>query len=332
MAVLPSPTVSVIIPCYNKRDYVAAAIESALAQTHPCEVIVVDDGSTDGSLEVVKQFEGRITWETGPNRGGSAARNRGLELASGDWVQFLDADDILPEGKVAAQLDAAKDAPDDAMVFCPWSYFHDDGSIDPADSRRYWRSYRRGVDLLVDMWYFGGFFPPHAWLTPRSLIDRAGHWDEALTGDDDGEFFGRVLAAAGEMRFCETTRVMYRDPPEGSVSRNTSLKSALSFWAAFEQTEAALLAVCNDAQAQKACLSRVRKTGYAWRNIPEILNRADAWARAHHRFDLSPSLPAKTRWLVALFGLKRGIALRQMIQRGDQTQAETPVSRKDRAS
>lgn len=306
-------TVSIIIPCYNKQAYVRAAIESALAQSYPCQVVVVDDGSTDGSLAEVQAFDGRITWETGPNRGGSAARNRGLELATGEWIQFLDADDILPEGKIAAQLAALEGAPVDAMAFCPWAFFHDDGDIDPPDARRYWRSYDSGADLLIDMWYNGGFFPPHAWLTPRPLIDRAGPWDEALTGDDDGEFFGRVLVAASEMSFCEATRVLYRDPPEGSVSRNKSLKSARSFWTAFEQVSEALLAKRSDAEAQRACLARARKTAYAWRDVPEVLDRASAWERAHRRFDLSPALPQKTRWLVALFGLKHGLALRRML-------------------
>jgi len=307
-----SPTISIVIPCYNKQAYVRAAIESALAQTHTCQVVVVDDGSTDGSLAEIRAFDGRITWETGPNRGGSAARNRGLELATGDWIQFLDADDILPADKIAAQLAALDGAPEDTVAFCPWSYFHDNGAIDPADARRYWHSYDSGADLLVDMWYHGGFFPPHAWLTPRALIDRAGHWDEALTGDDDGEFFGRALVAASELRFCKDTRVLYRNPPEGSVSRNKSLKSALSFWSAFEQVSKALLSKRPDASTRKACLARARKTGYAWREVPEVLEKAHSWEREHGEFDLSPALPTKTRWLVAFFGLKRGLALRRI--------------------
>jgi glycosyltransferase involved in cell wall biosynthesis len=312
---MPQGSISIIIPCFNKRAYVRAAIESALAQTHPCQVVVVDDGSSDGSLAEVQAFDGRITWETGPNRGGSAARNRGLELATGDWIQVLDADDILPEGKIAAQLAALEGATEASMAFCPWSYFHDDGAIDPADARRYWHSYNSGADLLVDMWYNGGFFPPHAWLTPRALIDRADPWDETLTGDDDGEFFGRMLIAASEMRFCEDTRVLYRDPPEGSVSRDKSVKSARSFWAAFEQVSELLLARRDDIAAQRACLSRARRTAYAWRDVPEILDQAAAWERANYRFDLSPALPGKTRWLVALLGLKRGLALRRMLLR-----------------
>lgn len=94
--------VSIIIPCFNAEKYVARAIQSALDQTYPdCEVIVIDDGSTDKSLDVIKSFGERIRWETGPNRGGCEARNRGIELARGDWIQFLDADDLLTKDCVA---------------------------------------------------------------------------------------------------------------------------------------------------------------------------------------------------------------------------------------
>lgn len=307
-------TVSIVIPCYNKRAYVRAAIESALAQSHPCQVVVVDDGSTDGSLAEVQAFDGRILWETGPNRGGSAARNRGLELATGAWIQFLDADDILPEGKIAAQLAALDGAPADAMAFCPWSFFHDDGDIDPPDARRYWHSYDSGADLLVDMWYNGGFFPPHAWLTPRRLIDRAGHWDAALTGDDDGEFFGRMLIAASDMRFCEGTRVLYRDPPEGAVSRDRSPKSVRSFLDAHMRVAEHLLHVRPDRDARKACLSRLRKTGYQLRAYEGVVDCLEAEERRMWLFDPSPSLPVSVRWPVALLGLRRGIRLRHLLE------------------
>ena len=77
------PEISVVIPCYNTERWVARAIDSALAQEGVrVEVIVIDDGSTDGSLEVIRGYDGRIRWETGPNRGVSAARNRGLALAA----------------------------------------------------------------------------------------------------------------------------------------------------------------------------------------------------------------------------------------------------------
>ena len=88
--------VTVVIPCYNAELWVGRAIKSVLDQQGvTVEVIVVDDGSTDGSLEVIQSFGDRIRWETGPNRGACAARNRGLELATARYALFLDADDYL---------------------------------------------------------------------------------------------------------------------------------------------------------------------------------------------------------------------------------------------
>ena len=104
---MTQPLVSVLIPCFNAEKYIADAIQSALDQDYPnIEVIVMDDGSTDASLSVIRRFESdsRFRWETGPNRGGNAARNRLIALASGEFVQFLDADDLLLSNKISSQM------------------------------------------------------------------------------------------------------------------------------------------------------------------------------------------------------------------------------------
>jgi glycosyltransferase involved in cell wall biosynthesis len=96
--------ISILIPCHNAKRWIGAAIESALAQTWcEIEIIALDDGSTDGSLEIIRSFGDQIRWESGPNRGGGAARNRLLELAKGEWVQYLDADDWLMPEKIEGQ-------------------------------------------------------------------------------------------------------------------------------------------------------------------------------------------------------------------------------------
>ena len=119
---LVNSLVSVIIPCWNAEAYVGEAIESALGQTYPnVEVIVVDDGSSDGSLEIIRSFGNRIRWETGPNRGACAARNRGLEIANGDLIQFLDADDLLHEGKLEKMAPMALSEGPKASPICDWT-------------------------------------------------------------------------------------------------------------------------------------------------------------------------------------------------------------------
>jgi len=105
--------VSILIPCYNAGAWIGRAIESALGQCGgDVEVIVVDDGSTDDSLDVSQSFGSRIILETGPNRGGNAARNRLLELSTGEWLQFLDADDELLPGKIECQMALTKSSID----------------------------------------------------------------------------------------------------------------------------------------------------------------------------------------------------------------------------
>lgn len=114
------PLVSILIPCYNAEQFIAQAIESALSQPYVNkEVIIVDDGSTDSSLELIKTFNNRIKCETGPNRGTSFARNRLLELAQGEWLQYLDADDYLEPNKITEQINFYKKNIDADVIYSP---------------------------------------------------------------------------------------------------------------------------------------------------------------------------------------------------------------------
>lgn len=102
------PLVSIVIPCWNGAEYVADAIESALKQTYDkTEVIVIDDGSTDASLEVMRSFGSAIRVKSQDRKGGCCARNRGIELANGEYIQFLDCDDVLLPEKLARQVPVA---------------------------------------------------------------------------------------------------------------------------------------------------------------------------------------------------------------------------------
>ena len=105
-----SPVASVIIPTYNHSALVPEAIRSALAQTAPFEIIVVDDGSTDDTEAALAAFGDAIRVIRLPHGGPSLARNAGLEAATAEWVMFLDADDVIEPGKVAAQIAAADPA------------------------------------------------------------------------------------------------------------------------------------------------------------------------------------------------------------------------------
>lgn len=110
--------VSVIIPVCNYEKYLAEAIESVLAQTYqPIEIIVVDDGSTDNSARVAQQFAPEILYYYQPNAGSGAARNAGVDVSQGDYLTFLDADDIWVENKIALQMALFQSNPEADLVF-----------------------------------------------------------------------------------------------------------------------------------------------------------------------------------------------------------------------
>jgi glycosyltransferase involved in cell wall biosynthesis len=141
---MSSQLVSVIIPCYNGAQFVGDAIENALSQTYPnVEVVVVDDGSTDDSLQVIRSFGDRVRWESLPNGGACRARNRGAVLAQGDLLQFLDADDLLYPQKIDEQVALISSGGFDS-VFCDVAIVPFDGSAGAVVSK-----HARHVDPVI---------------------------------------------------------------------------------------------------------------------------------------------------------------------------------------
>ena len=128
--------VSVIMPCYNGERYLAAAIDSALGQTHPhVEVIVVDDGSTDGSPSVAKGYGDRIRWTQRDHSGISGARNHGIEQARGEFLAFLDADDLWSNDKLERQVSALEADPSLGMVIGDMEQFVSPELVGTIDQR-----------------------------------------------------------------------------------------------------------------------------------------------------------------------------------------------------
>ena len=123
------PLVSIIIPTYNRRRFVAEAIDSCLAQTYSnCEVIVIDDGSEDGTGDYLReQYGDQIRYIAQENQGPGIARNRGIAAARGDYVQFLDADDQLHARKIELGLDVFRRQPDVAVVYTHYQFVAHDG-------------------------------------------------------------------------------------------------------------------------------------------------------------------------------------------------------------
>lgn len=212
-----SPLVSVVIPCFDTAPYIAEAIASALGQSHDrVEVIVIDDGSTDGSSDVIATFGGRIISERVTNGGAPRARNRGLALARGEAVVFLDADDLLAPDTIAASLVTLEAAHRRSVVAAPWSYLVRDGAG--------WRAQPHDVkpapngDPLAG-WLVRRYQATASLLWPSALVRDLGGWDETLTKNQDGDLAMRAFVAGAGLAFSRARgSALYRHYGAGSHS------------------------------------------------------------------------------------------------------------------
>ncbi len=187
------PRVSVIIPTYNRRDLVQLTIDSALAQTFTdSEIIVVDDGSTDNTGEMLRaRYDSQIRYEYQTNQGESAARNRALQLAQGEYIALLDSDDLWFPDKIEKEVRRLDAEPQAGLVFCEaWL-------IDAAGERLADRPEGQGVtpdDLSLEKMVFvnqiGG---PSTTLIRRSTLDAVGGFDSEIRFGEDWDVWLQML-------------------------------------------------------------------------------------------------------------------------------------------
>jgi glycosyltransferase involved in cell wall biosynthesis len=215
------PLVSILIPAYNSGEWIGETLESALAQTwHRKEIIVVDDGSTDDTLSIAKGFSStNVNVVTQPNQGAAAARNTAFSLSQGDFIQWLDADDVLEPDKVQSQMSAmqAHGLGPRTLVSGAWGYFRYRKSRAQFTPSSLWTSLSPVEWLLRKM---GGnlHMQTDNWLVSRQLTDAAGPWDVQLFRDNDGEYFSRVILESEGTHFVPEAKSYYRAAGFKSVS------------------------------------------------------------------------------------------------------------------
>ena len=224
--------ISIIIPCYNTEEYIEECINSAINQTYPnIEIIIVNDGSTDNTLLIVEKFNKieNVKIISQPNNGAAVARNTGLKYATGDYIQFLDADDVLDPNKIAHQMKIVEQInyTNDILIFGKWTILGKDIHQMNDNQKKVWHSYQYPTDLLIDFAIIPCCLPPNVYLIPRNIIEKAGTWDETLSKNDDGEFFARILKHSKELLFCSDSISYYRSTPN-SLSKRMSDKAATS--------------------------------------------------------------------------------------------------------
>ncbi len=210
------PKVSILLPCYNADRWIAQAIQSALDQTYSNkEVIVIDDGSTDQSLDIIKSFGDRIYWETQLNQGGNATRNRLLELSTGEWLQYLDADDYLQPHKIERQVQHLLAIPQADLIYSPsiFEYWQPDKTKqeilpipEPHDP---W--------ILLARWYLPQTGSP---LWRKQAILEVGRWKRNQPCCQEHELYARLLMAGKQLVYFAEAGSIYRQWSETTVCKH----------------------------------------------------------------------------------------------------------------
>jgi glycosyltransferase involved in cell wall biosynthesis len=179
------PLVSVLIPCFNAGEYIAETLDSVIAQTYTnWECIVVDDHSTDNSIEIIEQYRQqyptKIRLYTNPRKGACAARNVAFEKSNGEFIQYLDADDLLSSNKIEQQIKLFQKHGKNIITNCRWGRFKGEPSNVKWEYQKIDHDYENPLDWLVDSWNGKGMAQTAVWLTARKKIEKAGPWNEEL--------------------------------------------------------------------------------------------------------------------------------------------------------
>jgi glycosyltransferase involved in cell wall biosynthesis len=310
------PLVSILIPAYNAEKWIADSLRSALAQTwEPKEIIVVDDGSTDRTLAVARQFESeQLRVVAHQHQGAAATRNTALSLSRGEYIQYLDADDLMARDKIARQLEALGESSSKRTLLSgSWGEF----------VYRYYRSEfvptalwcdLCPVDWLMRKMKLGVFMQTATWLVSRELAESAGPWDTRLLGDDDGEYFCRVLLASDGVRFVPESKVYYRQSGVSSLSYIGLSDRKMEAQMCSMQLHIRYLCSLEDSsRVRETCVSYLQNwLPFFYPNRPDLVKQAEEMAANLGGKLYPPQLSWKASLFSALFGrrqMKRAQAL-----------------------
>ncbi|WP_304062830.1 glycosyltransferase family 2 protein [Pedobacter glucosidilyticus] len=230
------PLVSICMPAYNAERYILETIDSILKQTYThFELIIVNDGSKDNTLSLLRQIEDdRIKIVDSENKGQCAAANLAFAHSTGDYIKFIDADDLISPDFLALQIEKIT-GNDTQIASAEWGRFYgDDLSTFKLNPEPVWKD-MKPIDWLVDSFWNGPNMMQCAlWLIPRKILEKSGLWDKRLSLINDFDFFIRVLLAADEIKFTKGAVLYYRSGINNSLSRQ---KSREAYESAFLSTK-----------------------------------------------------------------------------------------------
>lgn len=210
---MTAPLVSVVIPCFRQAHFLPDALASVFAQTHPAvEAVVVNDGSDDNTDEVARSYGSRIKYVSQKNAGLPTARNAGIEAATGKYLLFLDADDLLHE-RAIEWLVSATDGREDVLAVCGWRKFS--GTLANTIDRDFIIAPGDAFPRLIH----ANLTPPNANLCSRSMVNAVGRFETSLRSCEDWDLWLRLVIAGATFVTVPQVGAYYRQTP-GSMSTN----------------------------------------------------------------------------------------------------------------
>ncbi len=303
-----NPLVSILIPAYNAEEWIAETIQSAVMQTWPRkEIVVVDDGSKDLTTEVARRFaSSQVKVVSKENEGAAATRNYALQLSQGDYIQWLDADDLLSPDKIERQLSALQGHEGEGILASSaWGYFN----YRPRRARfvptSLWQDLSP-IEWLIRKMGENLHMQTGTWLTSRELAEAAGPWDTRLLSDDDGEYFCRVLLASKGTRFVPRGRLYYRATPSSRLSHiGTSHKKKDAMVVSMKLHVQYIRSLEESERVRKACLAYLQnwyENFYPER--PDLIAELQTLATELGGCLEEPRLRWKYAWMKPIFGFE----------------------------
>lgn len=301
------PLVSILIPAYNSERWISEAIESALVQTWPAkEILVVDDGSTDQTLSIARKFaSASVSVITQPNEGAASARNKAYSLSQGDYIQWLDADDLLAADKISRQIELLlHEGTRRTLVSSAFGRFRHRVSRVQFSPTSLWCDLSP-TDWLVRKLEDNVFMQTATWLASRELAEAAGPWDTRLLGDDDGEYFCRVILASDIIRFVPDAKVFYRRTGGGSLSQlGQSPRKIEAHFLSMASHIRYLRSLEDSARVRSACLVFLQRwLVYFYPERPDLVKQLEELATQLGGQLEPPRMSWKYAWIQELFGL-----------------------------
>ena len=307
--------VSILIPLYNSEDYIAETLDSVLHQTYTnWECIVIDDNSIDHSYKIVKKYQDKypdkIKLFSNPKKGACSARNYAFEKSTGDYIQYLDADDLLSENKLEEQINVFKLHGNDIIVNCRWGRFSNENVYTTSVKHQLIdKDYDNPIDWLTDSWLGYGMSAIHCWLTPRLIVSSAGPWNESLLKNQDGEFFCRILLNVSKIKFSENSIAYYRDTLN-SVSKNTSYDACYSTFFSYKLYVSNTCFLQNNKLDVAICVLFSIFYKNVFPNFPDLLKEAEHEVHKLGFKDFIPSpLWSSCYGVSRIIGFKRTVSI-----------------------